>query len=107
MEAGLCGTAAFLKERVIVADVATDPNWPDQYRDLAIRNAVRAAWSQPILTKDNQVLGTFAVYCPESRVPTDADLALIVAAGRIALIATRAIHKGSNRFRRGPLSGYL
>src|SRR5215831_6395889 len=87
VEAGLCGTAAFLKARVIVTGVATDPNWPDRYRDLAIRNGIRAAWSQPILTKDNQVLGTFALYCSESRVPTDADLALIEGAGCIALIA--------------------
>ena len=87
VEAGLCGTAAFLKARVIVTDVATDPSWPDRYRDLAIRNGIRAAWSQPILTKDNQVLGTFALYCSESRVPTDADLALIEGAGCIALIA--------------------
>ncbi len=34
--------AAFLKERVIVPDVATEPNWPDQFRDLAIRNGIRA-----------------------------------------------------------------
>ena len=86
-EAGLCGTAAFLKARVIVRDVATDPDWPDQYRDVAIRNGIRAGWSQPILTKDNQVLGTFAIYSAESRVPTEADLALIEGAGRIALIA--------------------
>ena len=87
MEAGLCGTAAFLKERVIVADVATDPNWPDEYRDLAIRNGIRAAWSQPLLTKDHQVLGTFAVYCPDSRVPSDAELALVEGASHIARIA--------------------
>jgi len=87
LEAGLCGTAAFLKARVIVTDVATDPGWPNKYRDLATRNGIRAAWSQPILTKDNQVLGTFALYSSESRVPTDADLALIEGAGRIALIA--------------------
>jgi PAS domain S-box-containing protein len=86
-EAGLCGTAAFLRARVIVPDVATEPNWPDQYRDLAIRNEIRAAWSQPILTKDNEVLGTFAVYSHQSRVPTDEDLALIEGAGHIALIA--------------------
>src|SRR6267142_1310462 len=86
-DAGLCGTAASLKTRVIVTDVATEPNWHDEYRDLAIRNGIRAAWSEPILTKDNQVLGTFALYCSESRVPTDADLALIEGAGHIALIA--------------------
>jgi GAF domain-containing protein len=70
-----------------VTDIATDPDLPDEYRDHAIKNGIRAGWSQPILTKDNQVLGTFALYCPESRVPTEADLALIEGAGRIALIA--------------------
>jgi PAS domain S-box-containing protein len=87
LEAGLCGTAAFLKERIVVPDVATDPNWPDQLRPIAIRNGIRAGWSEPIVAKDRRVLGTFALYSPESRVPTDADLALIEGAGRIALIA--------------------
>ena len=87
VDAGLCGTAAFLKARVIVNDVATEPNWHDEYREVAIRNGIRAAWSAPILTKDNRVLGTFALYCPEPCVPTEADLALIDDAGRIALIA--------------------
>jgi len=84
---GLCATAAFLKTRVIVPDVATEPNWREEYRGIALSNGIRAAWSEPILTKDNQVLGTFAIYSAESRVPTDADLALIQAAGRLALIA--------------------
>jgi formate hydrogenlyase transcriptional activator len=86
-EAGLCGTAAFLKERVVVPDVATEANWPDQYRDLAIRNGIRAAWSEPIVTKDKEVLGTFALYSHESRVPTEKDLALIEGAGHVAQIA--------------------
>ena len=85
--AGCCGAAAFLKERVIVADVATDMNWLDEYRDLAIRNGIRAAWSEPILTKDGEVLGTFALYSSEPRIPTDAEIELIEGAGHIALIA--------------------
>ena len=36
LDADLCGTAAFLKERVNVPEVATERNWPDQFRDLAI-----------------------------------------------------------------------
>lgn len=84
---GLCGKAALSKRRVIVADVAADPGWPDEYRELALSNGIRAAWSEPILTKDNEVLGTFALYSPESRVPTDEDLALIEGAGHIARIA--------------------
>jgi formate hydrogenlyase transcriptional activator len=87
LESGLCGTAAFLKERVVVSDVATEPNWPEQYRGLAIQNRIRAAWSEPILTKDKQVLGTFAFYSHEPRVPVDDDLALIEGAGHIARIA--------------------
>src|ERR1700755_3371173 len=87
VEAGLCGTAAFLKERVIVPDVATEQNWPEQYRDLAIRNGIRAAWSEPILTKNNEVLGTFALYSHEARVPSEEDLAIIEGAGHIARIA--------------------
>jgi formate hydrogenlyase transcriptional activator len=86
-EAGLCGRAAFLKERVVVPNVATDPNWPDQYRDLAIRNGIQAAWSEPIVTKDDEVLGTFALYSHEPRIPTEEDLALIQGAGHIARIA--------------------
>ena len=87
LDGGLCATAAFLKTRVIVPDVRTEPNWREEYRDIALRNGIQAAWSEPILTKDNQVLGTFAVYSAEARVPLDTDLALIEAAGRLALIA--------------------
>jgi formate hydrogenlyase transcriptional activator len=86
-DTGLCSTAAFLKTRVIVSDVAREPIFAEEYRDVALQNGIRAGWSQPILTKDNQVLGTFAIYSAQSRVPTAEDLALIEAAGRIALIA--------------------
>jgi PAS domain S-box-containing protein len=86
-DAGLCGTAAYLKQRVIVSDVVTEPNWPHQFRDLAIRNGIRAGWSEPILTKDDEVIGTFAFYSHEARVPTEEDLALIQGAGHIARIA--------------------
>jgi formate hydrogenlyase transcriptional activator len=85
--AGCCGAAALLKERVIVADVATDINWLDEYRDLAIKNGIRAAWSEPILTKDGEVLGTFALYSSEPRIPTNAETELIEGARHIALIA--------------------
>jgi formate hydrogenlyase transcriptional activator len=82
-----CGVAAFSKKRVIVADVATHTNWPDQFKVLAIENGIRAAWSEPILPKDGEVLGTFALYSSEPRIPTDAEIKLIEAAGHIALIA--------------------
>src|SRR5262245_59082762 len=90
-DTGLCGTAAFLKTRVIVPNVATESIWREEYRDLALKNAIRAGWSQPILSKENEVFGTFAMYSAQSRVPTTEDLALMEAAAHtkrdIALIA--------------------
>src|SRR5712692_1575503 len=86
-DSGLCSTAAALNTRVIVPDVATEPIWLDDYRELALSLGIRAGCSPPIVTKDKQVLGTFSVYSPECRVPTDDDLALIEAAGHVTLLA--------------------
>jgi len=83
---GSCGTAAFLKQRVIVSDIATDPLWAD-YRELTVRYGFRAAWSQPLFSKNERVLGTFGMYYPEVRIPSETDLRLIEGAGHIAVIA--------------------
>jgi PAS domain S-box-containing protein len=88
---GSCGTAAFLKERVMISDVASDPRWagvpPTQSREVAVGYGLRAAWSEPILSKDEELLGTFAIYYGEPRSPGDRDLALIADAAHIAVIA--------------------
>src|SRR5690349_14542274 len=83
---GSCGTAASLKQRVIVSDIATDPLWAD-YRDLALSHGLRAAWSQPLLSKNREILGTFCVSCAEPRTPNETDLRLIEGAAHIAVIA--------------------
>jgi PAS domain S-box-containing protein len=83
---GSCGTAASLKQRVIVSDIAKDPLWAD-YRDLALIYGLRAAWSQPLLSKNQEVLGTFCVSYAEPRTPNETDLRLIEGAGHIAVIA--------------------
>ncbi|MGC1291449.1 MAG: sigma 54-interacting transcriptional regulator, partial [Candidatus Acidiferrales bacterium] len=83
---GSCGTAASLKQRVIVSDIATDPLWAD-YRDLALGYGLRAAWSQPLLSKNQEVLGTFCLYYAEPRSPSETDLRLIEGADHIAVIA--------------------
>src|SRR5713101_6338874 len=83
---GSCGTSASLKQRVIVSDIATDPLWVD-YRDVALSYGLRAAWSQPLLSKNQQVLGTFGMYYTEPRTPGETDLRLIEGAGHVAVIA--------------------
>lgn len=65
---GSCGTAAYRGERVIVENIATHPYW-ERYRDLALPFGLRACWSTPVMGSDGHVLGTFAVYYTEPRLP--------------------------------------
>jgi formate hydrogenlyase transcriptional activator len=87
---GSCGTAAFRKERVILSDVATDPlmsDLPAGLPELALAQGLRAAWSQPLLSKDNEVLGTLGLFHDTPRSPSARELRLIEDAGHIAVIA--------------------
>src|SRR6266853_1507445 len=82
-----CGAAAFTKQRVIVPNISNDTRWPDDARDLALSHGFSAAWSDPLISQDGEVLSTFAMYYPEPRTPTSSDFELINAAGHIARIA--------------------
>jgi signal transduction histidine kinase/HPt (histidine-containing phosphotransfer) domain-containing protein len=84
--AGSCGTAAHRRERVIVADVATDERWAS-FRDVALAHGLRACWSEPIVAADGAVLGTLAMYYGEPRTPGRRDTNLIVIAAHLAAIA--------------------
>ena len=84
---GSCGTAAFTKQRVIIPDISNDPRWPDKARDLALNNGFCAAWSEPLISSDGEVLGTFCLSYAEPRIPNNRDLELIQAAAHIALVA--------------------
>lgn len=83
---GSCGTAAYIKRQVIVADIAGDPLWAD-YRDLALDHGLRACWSVPIFSPARQVLGTFAVYYRETRTPEPGELGLIESLAHLASLA--------------------
>src|SRR6202030_393747 len=52
---GSCGTAAYLRQPVFVSDIASDPRWV-HFRDFALQNGLRAAWSTPIMSHDGKVL---------------------------------------------------
>jgi PAS domain S-box-containing protein len=67
-DVGSCGSAAYRAEQVIVSDIATDPRWT-RFRDEALTNGLRACWSTPILSFENKVMGTFAMYYREPRSP--------------------------------------
>ncbi|WP_325063125.1 PAS domain S-box protein [Halovulum marinum] len=67
--AGSCGTAAYRKTPVHVADITADPLWQD-FRSLAAQLDFRSCWSRPILGSHGNVLGTFAIYAVEAREPS-------------------------------------
>ena len=88
---GPCAMAASLKEQVIVADVASDTRWDTyEWRALAMAHGLRACWSTPILSSDEKVLGTFAIYSREPGSPTAQHQHLI---GQITHLATVAIEQ--------------
>ena len=83
---GSCGTTAFTGETVIVDDVMSHPFWAD-FRDLTAKAGLKACWSQPILSSDNKVLGTFAMYYQEPREPTAQELEFMQGIGNLASIS--------------------
>jgi formate hydrogenlyase transcriptional activator len=81
-----CGTAAYLRQPVFVSDIASDPKWAN-FRDSALQNGLRAAWSSPIMSHDGKVLGTFDMHHRHVRNPGPGEIRLIDYASRIAGIA--------------------
>src|SRR6266478_4289585 len=86
--AGSCGTAAYRGSAVIVSDIATDPLWEvPEHRAAALKHGLRASWSNPILSSEGKVLGTFCIYERETRSPSAHDLELIEKATYLARVA--------------------
>src|SRR5207302_4400996 len=86
--AGSCGTAAYRGSPVIVSDIATDPLWEvPEHRAAALSHGLRASGSNPVLSSEGKVLGTFCIYDRETRKPSPQDLGLIEKATDLARVA--------------------
>ena len=83
---GSCGSAAFLKERVVVEDIKQHPYWKN-YLELAEIGGVASCWSEPIFDSSNEVVGTFAIYHRYICSPNDFEIKLIENAATLAGIA--------------------
>jgi two-component system, sensor histidine kinase and response regulator len=101
---GSCGTAAYRREPVFVADITSDPLWAP-YAHLALPHGLRACWSAPILSSSAEVLGTFAMYYRQPRQPTAHDLRVVDIVARTVAIAIersraeQALRESEERFR--------
>ncbi|WP_316838110.1 PAS domain-containing protein [Pedobacter nutrimenti] len=79
---GSCGTAAFLKQRIIVSDIRSDLRW-EGYKNYALASNLLACWSHPILNSSDEVIATFAIYYSETREPNNDELMVIERASSI------------------------
>lgn len=64
-----CGTAAYTGNMVIVGDVASDQLWVP-FLALAHQHGIKACWSKPLVDAQGIVIGTYAIYHHEPRIPT-------------------------------------
>src|SRR5436309_9074579 len=86
--AGSCGTAAYRGSQVIVSDITTDPLWDvPEHRASALKHGLRASWSNPVLSSEGKVLGTFCMYYRETRSPNSQDFELIELATHLVQVA--------------------
>src|SRR5436305_4112651 len=86
--AGSCGTAAYRGSPVMVSDIASDPLWEvPEHRAAALSHGLRASWSNPILSSEGKVLGTFCIYGREPQSPSAHDLGVMEKATHLARVA--------------------
>lgn len=71
---------------VIVADIATHPDWAP-LKELAARAGLHACWSQAIRSSSDQILGNFTIYHRDPHTPSAADLLLLEQSASLASIA--------------------
>ncbi len=87
-----CAKAVVTGKTVIVEDIQTHPAWT-VHRDLAKRAELVACWSQPIISGEGKVQGSFAIYHRQPKAPTPADLKSIE---DFAVLTSLAISKSAD-----------
>lgn len=87
-----CGTAAALRQRVIVENVFTDPQCA-AYREIARESEIAACWSDPIIGPDGLLLGTFAAYHRLPSQPREEDLGCLMQACQLAALLIAHQHR--------------
>jgi c-di-GMP-specific phosphodiesterase len=83
---GACGTAAALREPVVIDDIHTDVRGA-AFREVCDANELRSVWSHPLLDQAGDVLGTFAVYRDSPHRPDQTERDKVAAAGSLASLA--------------------
>lgn len=83
MNAGSCGTAAYLRKPVLVSDILTSSYWED-YRDYTLLTGYKACFSFPIINRVGDLIGTFGCYLKEARELSKFEYELLLRAVKLA-----------------------
>ncbi|MCJ2378407.1 sensor domain-containing diguanylate cyclase [Vibrio sp. ZSDZ34] len=83
---GACGAAAYHKKTIITENIAQHDNWRS-FAALTQKANLNACWSVPIISVDNQVLGTLAIYSEEADAPSDVELELLESLASVYSVA--------------------
>ncbi len=87
--AGSCGTAAY-REAQQSSSLTLRLTRCGTCRSIALRHlkhGLQASWSNPVLSSEGKVLGTFCMYYRETRIPNSQDLELIELATHLVRVA--------------------
>ena len=90
---GSCGSAAYLKQPVIVSDIENDSNW-QLYKDLVLPLGLKSCWSFPVITSGGKVTATFGIYHKMIKEPTANE---VKALERVSTILQLLIESSKNR----------
>lgn len=99
---GSCGSAAYLREPVIVTDIENDPRWT-AFKGHLVPLGYKACWSVPIFNAAGAVFGTFAIYFKENRVPSKREQELVSASIHLCAIALEQHDRVLERERRATI----
>src|SRR6266850_488529 len=83
---GPCRLVVTQKRPVIIADLAADPDW-EAFGHLVTQYGFRAAWSSPIISSDQRLLGTFCIYYGHPRMPDPVEQWMIEEVTRTVALA--------------------
>lgn len=83
---GTCGVAAYNKKFTITSDLLSTKNWLDYpaFVEKVKKYNLKACWSHPILSSDNELLGTLANYSDVVGNPTEENVKMIEWASTIS-----------------------
>lgn len=89
---GSCGSAATLKQQVIVSDIASDHRW-EKYKALAQTYNLAACWANPVINGEGDVIAVLGMYYNAPKSPVQGELNVMEkAAGLLRIILENRQH---------------